>query len=112
MVDDLGTVYEVFIHFDFDDYKPDRLDDLRKSGNKGEFHIYKMVPQGTFSYFYSYIGKAFIDPEMPQAFIDIDLKMNIKEKLKVGNAFNSYDCRVEDISNLESVNTINSLSLK
>jgi hypothetical protein len=35
MVDDLGTVYEVFIHFDFDDYKPDRLDDLRKSGSKG-----------------------------------------------------------------------------
>ena len=35
LVDDLGTVYEVFIHFDFDDYKPDRLDDLRKSGSKG-----------------------------------------------------------------------------
>ena len=71
-----------------------------------------MVPQGTFSYFYSYIGKAFIDPEMPQSFIDIDLKLNIKDKLKVGNAFNSYDYRVEDISNLECINTINSLPLK
>lgn len=58
------------------------------------------------------MGKAFINTEMPQSYIDIDLKMNIKEKLKVGNAFNSYDYRVEDISNLEFINTINSLPLK
>ena len=49
---------------------------------------------------------------MPQSFIDIDLKLNIKDKLKVGNAYNSYDYRVEDILNLECVNTINSLPLK
>ena len=29
MVDDLETRYPVYIHFDFDKYDPDRLEDLR-----------------------------------------------------------------------------------
>ena len=37
MVDDTETRYHFFIHFDFDKYDPDRLDDLRSSGQKGWF---------------------------------------------------------------------------
>jgi hypothetical protein len=54
LVDDTDVIYEVFIHFDFDDYAPDRLDDQRANGNKGVFHTYKMVPQGKYHYFYSF----------------------------------------------------------
>ena len=112
MVDDPETVYEVFVHFDFDDYAPDRLDDLRKSGSKGLFHLDKMVPQGSFNYFYSFQGKAFIDPENTQALIDIDFRSSLKEKMKLGNAFNNYEYQVEDMSRLECVNVINSLPIK
>jgi hypothetical protein len=45
MSDDHKEVkYHVYMHFEFDDYAPDRLDDLRAKGKKGEFHTYKMVP--------------------------------------------------------------------
>ena len=33
--ENLDVHYHVYIHFDFDDYQPDRMDDLRKAGDFG-----------------------------------------------------------------------------
>ena len=65
MTDDLHDNYLVFMHFDFDDYQPDRMDDLRKINidYKGRFRNYRMVPQGRYHYFFSYNNKFFHDDE-------------------------------------------------
>lgn len=44
MVDDTETRYPVYIHFDFDKYDPDRLEDLRAKGQKGWYSLNRMVP--------------------------------------------------------------------
>ena len=56
---------KVYCHFDFDEYQPDRMDDLRTIGleNKGTFRLDRMVPQGRYHYFFTYEGKAFYDPK-------------------------------------------------
>jgi len=54
----------VYMHFDFDDYEPDKMDDLRKEDMnlKGQFRMSRMVPQGRFHYFYSFEQHCFSDP--------------------------------------------------
>ena len=44
--DDLDIHLKVYCHFDFDEYQPDRMDDLRTIGleNKGVFRLDRMVP--------------------------------------------------------------------
>lgn len=42
-----------YIHFDFDDYQPDRMLDIRVQC-PGKFKVYRMVPQGQFNYFFSF----------------------------------------------------------
>jgi len=44
MVDDIETRYPVYIHFDFDKYDPDRMDDSRLLNQKGWFTVNRMVP--------------------------------------------------------------------
>ena len=46
MVDDPETVYEVFIHFDFDDYNADQMVDQREvnAALKGVFKLDRMIP--------------------------------------------------------------------
>jgi hypothetical protein len=38
----------VFVHFDFDNYRPDKMDDLKLLSEEllGKFKVYRMVPQG------------------------------------------------------------------
>jgi len=40
------------------------MDDLRKIDMKeaGKFKLYRMVPQGRFHYFFSYMDECFLDP--------------------------------------------------
>jgi hypothetical protein len=64
--------YNVFMHFDFDEWEPDVMDDRRKEDlfKKGKFVTHRMIPQGASLYFYSFNGKAFINPN--EASIEID----------------------------------------
>ena len=56
MVDDLEKKYNVYMHFDFDDYDAEIMVDLRKQSKdmKGKFRVSRMVPQGYFHFFFSY----------------------------------------------------------
>lgn len=71
MSDNMEVNYFVYIHFDFDDWQPDRLEDLRKDDMKGIFRGYRMVPQGRFHYFFSYNDECFIDHGKVRSKIDI-----------------------------------------
>jgi len=46
MVDDLERHYLVYMHFDFDNYDADKMDDLRPQSSelKGTFRVNRMVP--------------------------------------------------------------------
>ena len=44
MDDDLLTNYLVYMHFDFDGWDADKMDDCRKDGRKGVFRVERMVP--------------------------------------------------------------------
>ena len=44
MVDDLERHYQVYVHFDFDGYDADKMDDLRVDDLKGRFSVHRMVP--------------------------------------------------------------------
>ena len=57
MSKDLEKKYNVYIHFDFDDFDADAMIDMREAkakGCHGLFRIRRMVPQGYFHYFFSY----------------------------------------------------------
>ena len=64
--------YNVFVHMDFDGWEPDLMEDLRKKNKKmkGLFQGYRMVPTGVCYYFYSYNGRAFVNPNEPSRDID------------------------------------------
>jgi hypothetical protein len=72
MSDNLEVKYSVCIHFDFDDYQPDLMEDLRKQKlkYKGLFKIQRMLPQGKFHYFFSFEDDCFTDATKPQALIN------------------------------------------
>lgn len=54
--DDPDVPYSVYIHFDFDEYQPDKMEDLRLKDpiQKGKFKVYRVIPQGKFLYFFSF----------------------------------------------------------
>lgn len=64
MVDDLDRHYLVYMHFDFDRYDADKMDDMRVASLdlKGQFKCSRMVPQGYYHYFFSYRERE-ISPE-------------------------------------------------
>lgn len=64
--------YNVFMHFDFDEWEPDVMTDRRKENlsKKGKYVNHRMIPQGASLYFYSFNGKALINPN--EASIEID----------------------------------------
>ncbi len=74
--------YNVFMHFDFDDWEPDIMSDRRKEdiNKKGKFINYRMIPQGASLYFYSFNGKAFYNPKQASIEIDPLLKEHISRK--------------------------------
>ena len=75
--------YNFFIHFDFDRWEGDLLDDMRNQtlAYKGRFHQHRMLPQGVSYYFYSYEGKAFVNQNELQLEIDEALRKEIKLKV-------------------------------
>ena len=46
VTDNLEVNYFVYMHFDFDGYQPDKMDDLRKENinYKGSFRLNRMLP--------------------------------------------------------------------
>lgn len=75
--------YNVFIHFDFDDWEPDITQDKRKNKGayRGKHEDYRMIPQGASLYFYSYLGMPFINPKEPTIEIDEILQQHISRKV-------------------------------
>ena len=56
MDEDLKHEYKVYMHFDFDKFDADEMDDMRRQtmNLKGIFRCNRMIPQGYFHYFFSY----------------------------------------------------------
>ena len=76
MSDDIDKPYNVYMHFDFDDYDGDQMNDMRdKKGSKnlhGLFRLSRMVPQGYFHYFFSYVYEDEEDPSQNQVYTFVD----------------------------------------
>ena len=70
------------MHFDFDEWEPDIMTDRRTTSleHKGKFINYRMIPQGASLYFYSFNGKAFINPKEASIEIDPLLREHIANK--------------------------------
>ncbi len=79
--------YNVFMHFDYDDWEPDIMTERRKLDlyKKGKYLNFRMIPQGASLYFYSYNGKAFINPKEASIEIDPLLKDHIARKYSGAN---------------------------
>ena len=82
--------YNVFLHIDFDHWEPDIVDDLRKKNVrlKGLFQSHRMIPRGISYYFYSSMGKAFVNPHENTMKINEYIKSEIKHALIPENRFN------------------------
>lgn len=87
MTDDLDKHYKVNAHFDFDEYQPDKMDDLRTVGLefKGTFRLHRMVPQGRFHYFFTYNGQSFYDSEQMTVSINERIQSEVDDKLQLEN---------------------------
>mgnify|MGYP006092693479 FL=1 len=79
--DNLDVQQNVYIHFDFDDYQPDKMDDQRINGDKGTYQVHRMVPQGRYHYYYTYLGKAFIDNTQTAVIINGRMQDKIGDKM-------------------------------
>jgi NLR family CARD domain-containing protein 3 len=69
----------VYIHFDFDDYKPDLMTQKKqKDGYSGQvvYELYRMVPPGKTLYFYTVNHEYFYAQDQPK--LQNKIKMNIK----------------------------------
>jgi hypothetical protein len=67
---------EVYIHFDFDDFQPDLMEDLRLKGlPAGKFQISRMLPQQICLYFFSISGSPFLNSKSPQVAVDENIKL-------------------------------------
>ena len=105
--EDTNELCLVFIHFDFDDYMPDRMDDQRLVSTElsGRFKCHRMVPQGQFHYFFSYNGRVFLNPAIENVPINYNIQKEIIEKLK---AENEFDVNIADEFDLNELNIIDS----
>jgi len=69
------SAIEVYIHFDFDDFQPDLMEDLRLKGMApGKFQISRMMPQQTCLYFFSCNGEPFLNMKTPTVSVDDNIK--------------------------------------
>ncbi|CDW85718.1 UNKNOWN [Stylonychia lemnae] len=99
--------YNVFIHFDFDHWEGDLLDDQRKSslGQKGKFQQHRMVPQGISYYFFSYEGRPFINMNEKKIQIDDYYRNQLRKDLKQANTFSRFQSTIYNFD-LEYLNYI------
>ena len=89
MNEDPAVPYKVYIHFDFDNFDADLMADMRDKNAKnlhGLYRLSRMIPQGYFHYFFTYVYENEEDPTKNQIFTFID---DTKEVMDV----NGYDQR-------------------
>ena len=103
MSENLEVNYFVYLHFDFDDYQPDKMDDMRKvdMSQSGKFRCHRMVPQGTFHYFYSFMDECFLDHSK----LSVKLHDRIKDKIlfKMNSVEQRYAINIMKV-NLDRIN--------
>ena len=91
---------EVYLHFDFDDYKPD----LMVSANAGVYSCYRMIPPGTHHYFMSVNGQEYFTSGANIINIDEHLIKSIDKKLE-----KNFKATYQKTFNLQKVNVIESI---
>lgn len=101
-----------YIHFDFDDYQPDRMLDIRAEA-PGKFKVYRMVPQGRYHYFFSFQGHSFLDTETaPIVQISQMTQSSIEKRLTaIKNKYDYYVTKFE-LQGLNHVDTVEILKSK
>ena len=128
MEDSLEHLYRVYMHFDFDDYNADKMDDMRAQslGMKGIYKMSRMVPQGLFHYFFTYDTKqppnpnrdldadepepvykkyTFTDDYQVKVFINEDVQWEILQKLGKPNRY-AFNVENFDLDHINQINTI------
>ena len=80
---DLDKLYPVYMHFDFDNYDADKMEDLRAVSMelRGTFKAHRMVPQGYYHYFFSYENYYFIDEAAMKVSLKAQHQYAIRQKL-------------------------------
>lgn len=81
---DPNQLINVYIHFDFDNFQPNLMDDLHLNGrpqNLGLFQIFRMLPQQTALYFFSLDGKPFLS-NTPTVAIDRNIAKEVNQTFK------------------------------
>eukprot|EP00347_Sterkiella_histriomuscorum_P020671 403336916 len=99
--------FNIFIHFDFDNWEADLLEDQRKVSLslKGKFQQHRMLPQGISYYFYSYQGKAFVNNQEKKVLIDEYYKQSLRKKLVKASKQDRFGVKIFDFD-LDSLNVI------
>jgi hypothetical protein len=72
------TEANVYIHFEFEDYKADFIE---KGLTPGLFEIYRMIPPGTYKYFFSIDGIYKINEQEDQVHVEGVTSKIIKDKM-------------------------------
>ena len=83
MSTDPDKPYLVYMHFDFDQYDADKMDDQRAVSVElgGMFKAHRMVPQGYYHYFFSYENYYFIDEAATKVSLKAQHQFAIRHKL-------------------------------
>jgi hypothetical protein len=74
---------DINIHFDFDDYRPERL----MPANAGFYNTYRMVPPGIHRYLYTVNGECFVNPYANQIELEPKHADNIRRSLNTQNFY-------------------------